>query len=145
MADRLGDARRANGARIEKQRRGADNGAARRANGDRIERARKGAAVQDDINALVRPAAVRKQLKTVPPLGPLAAKRGRADYKAPATAATGGGIASPLTEPSYAAREWWFGGIPSSDGLLMLPAEKKIVMRDANNAEVIFAYAEPAP
>jgi hypothetical protein len=147
MADRLGDARRANGVRIEKQRRGADNAAARRANGDRLESSRRGVTVQDEINSLVRPVAVRKQLKTVPPLGALPAKRGRANYKAPATVATGGGIASPLTEPSYAAREFHpEKSLKSSDGLFVweFAAVKKVVMTDANGEPVVQIFAEPS-
>jgi hypothetical protein len=145
MADRLGDARRANGARIESERRaiGTRMESERRANGRRIESERTGAAVQEDINSLVRPVVVRKQLATVPPVGALPLKRGRADYKAPAAAATGGGIASPLTEPSYAAREWWPAGMLSSDGLFVLPAVKSIDMVDADDAPVTFNYAAP--
>lgn len=142
MTDRLGDERRAIGTRIERERRSYDNTTARRAINQRMENERRGAAVQDDLNSLVRPERKRQTLPPVAPRGALPAQRGRADYKAPAAA--GGGIASPVNEPSYAAREWWPGGIPSTDGLLMLPAEKKIVMRDANNAEVIFQYAEPS-
>lgn len=143
MADSLGNARRANGARIEKQRRGADNATARRANGDRIESARKGAAVQDDINALVRPVVARKQLKTVPPLGPLAARRGQADYKAPPAATTGGGIASPLTESGIIAREWHATGWPSSDGIWEYPASKKISLVDADGVPLVVILAAP--
>lgn len=144
--DRLGDARRAIGTRMERERRAADPGAARRANGARIERERTGAAVQDDINSLVRPVAVRKQLATVPPVGALPAQRGRADYKAPAAASTGGGIASPLTEQSYAEREWHAEKtLKSSDGLLSfrVKAIKQLRTTDADDVEVIMIYKEP--
>lgn len=145
MTDRLGDARRANGVRIEKQRRAADNATARRANGERIESIRKGAGVQDDINALVRPVVARKQLRSVPPLGALPAKRGRADYKAP-EAAVGGGIASPLTEQNYAEREWYGPKtLKSSDGILTfhVQAIKQVRTTDADGVEIIMVYKEP--
>uniref|UniRef100_UPI001F2DB6FD hypothetical protein n=1 Tax=Pseudomonas tohonis TaxID=2725477 RepID=UPI001F2DB6FD len=61
------------------------------------------------------------------------------------TAVGEGGIASPLTEPSFAAREWWEEGWMFSDGLFSMPMPKKLVMRDANNAEVVFEYANPNP
>jgi hypothetical protein len=90
---------------------------------------------------------VRKQLATVPPVGALPLKRGRADYKAPAAAATGGGIASPLTEPSYAAREFHpVQTLTSSDGLFVWELEpiKKIVMTDANDEPVVQIFAVPS-
>jgi len=54
-----------------------------------------------------------------------------------------GGIASPLTEESFAAREFWDGGYTTTDGLFVLPAIKKMVVNDANDAEVIINFAEP--
>ncbi|MFZ3184960.1 MAG: hypothetical protein WA173_12565, partial [Pseudomonas sp.] len=115
MTDRLGDARRAIGARIENERRSYDNTAARRAIGARIEQERRGGAVQDDLNSLVRPERKRQALPPVAPRGALPAKRGRADYKAPA-AGTGGGIASPLIETADT-REYHEGVLlPSTDG-----------------------------
>jgi hypothetical protein len=150
MADRLGDARRANGARIESERRaiGQRMESERRANGRRIESERTGAAVQDDINSLVRPVVVRKQLATVPPVGALPLKRGRADYKAPAAAATGVGIASPLTEGSASTREYYDQQLlPSTDGLVWIrwKSVKKITMTDANSAEVVMEFKNGVP
>lgn len=156
MADRLGDARRANGARIESERRAigtrieserraADPGAARRANGRRIESERTGAAVQEDINSLVRPTAQRQQLKTVPPLGALPAQRGRADYKAPAASGSGG-IASPLIEQDYAARTFWPDvTVTSTDGLrsFVIKPIKEITQLDAGLEVVKQQFAEP--
>lgn len=155
MTDRLGDARRANGARIESQRRAADNTAARRAIGERIESERRGAAVQDDINSLVRPVAARKQLRSVPPLGPLPAKRGRADYKAPPAASTGGGIASPLTEKTIVAdgktvpdrAHYEDMVLLSSDGLFTYIAKpiKTLNFLDADTLPVVIQLAAPPP
>lgn len=146
MPDRLGDARRANGARIERERRSYDNTEARRAIGRRIESARRGAVVQEEINSLVRPTQTRPSLRTIDPVGALPPKRGRSDYTAKA-AATGGGIASPLTETDYAAREFHLAqSLASSDGLFVweFAAVKKVVMTDANGAEVVQIFAAPS-
>ncbi|PNG11865.1 hypothetical protein [Stutzerimonas stutzeri] len=136
--------RRASGRAMEQSRRNAGriNEATRRAGGQAMIEERTGKAVVEDINRLTRQPATRKPLSPIAPVGALPASRGRGVYKPPA-ASTGGGIASPLTEASYAGREWWPGGLPSSDGLFVLPAVKRIVMTDANGAEVIFDYAEP--
>jgi hypothetical protein len=147
MPDRLGDARRSSGARIEQQRRGADNTAARRASGRAMESNRTGAAVQEDINRLVRPTAPRQQLKTVPPVGALPPQRGRADYKAPATGAAGGsGIASPLIEQDYTARTYWSDvTVTSTDGLrsFVIKPIKEITQLDASLETVKQQFAQP--
>jgi hypothetical protein len=152
MADRLGDARRANGARIESERRaiGQRMESERRANGRRIESERTGAAVQDDINCLVRPVVVRKQLATVPPVGALPLKRGRADYKAPAATATGGGIASPLTEVEVdraGDRTYWPAMLQeTTDGLFSFEVRpiKTWKFLDADGNAVVLNIAKPA-
>ena len=143
----LAEQRRAIGANNEAARRaiGTNNEAARRAIGQRIEAERRGTAVVEDINRLQQPAPVRRTLRTIQPLGALPPARGVGTYKPPPPAPTGGGIASPLTEPDYAAREWWPSGLASSDGLFVLPALKKVVLQDANSAEVIIEYAGPTP
>ena len=86
-------------------------------------------------------------LRREEPRGAIAAGRGRVErnYEPERNPGSGGGIASPLQEQSFAAREWWPGGIPSTDGLLQFPAPKKITMTDANGAEVVLEYAEPTP
>ncbi|BBT17348.1 hypothetical protein WP8S17C03_33970 [Metapseudomonas otitidis] len=119
---------------LESERRGsgAANEASRRASGR---------ALRKDLNSLVLERRRRAPLKAVAPRGAMAALRGRADWVTPASRA--GGIASPLTEPSFAAREWWDEGWTTSDGLFTIPMPKKIIMRDANNAEVVFEYAKP--
>ncbi len=94
----------------------------------------------NDLRALL-PAASQPGLAPVEPRGARPGKRVSVPYREPPT--TSGGIASPLTEPAYSAREWWPDGLPSSDGLLTLPAIKTMVLQDANGAEVIIQYAEP--
>lgn len=135
------DARRANGQRIE---------AERRAIGNRMIEERTGKSVADDINRLTAPPRQRKTLRTIQPVGGIAAGRGRADYKAPTNSSTAG-IASPLTEKTKVVsgktvpdNELWPAGYPSSDGLFMLPAWKTLNFTDANGAEVVFEYANPA-
>ncbi|MCC5809851.1 MAG: hypothetical protein JJU06_05710 [Ectothiorhodospiraceae bacterium] len=58
----------------------------------------------------------------------------------------GAGIASPLTEPDYEAREYYETQfITSSDGLFVLELApiRKLVMEDANANEVEFDFADP--
>lgn len=96
------------------------------------------------LNSLVKPVS-RKELKPLEPRGALAGKRATAEYKAPATG-TGGGIASPLTEANYAAREYHPTRYEvSSDGLYVREVKpiKKVVLTDANAAEVQMIFAEP--
>jgi len=137
--------RRANGERIQNERRanGERIEAERRAIGNRMVEERTGKSVADDLNRLTTPQQQRRSLPTVPTVGAVPAGKGRGEYVP--KAATTAGIASPISEPDYTARAWWPGGIPSTDGLLMLPAAKTIVMSDANGAEVMFEYAEPTP
>lgn len=128
--------RRASGAAMEQQ---------RRAGGAAMAARRRGQATVDDINSLVSPASQRKTLTTLDPRGRLEARQGRGDYEEPVTAG-GVGIASPLTEQSYAQREYHPQGEFTSDGLFYLPAIKKIVLTDADGTvgEVLLA-APPAP
>ena len=85
-------------------------------------------------------------LRREEPRGAIPAGRGRAErnYQAPSNPSSGGGIASPLTEQHFSTREYWGAGIPSSDGLFLYPAPKKVKMTDATGAEVIFDYADPS-
>lgn len=60
--------------------------------------------------------------------------------------ATGGGIASPLTETAYASRTWHaVKTIVSSDGLLHLRVKpiKAVTFTDANGATVVMDYKAP--
>lgn len=136
------DARRAAGAASEAARRAGDGAAARRAGGDAMLERRTGRAQVDEINALVNQPRPRKQLKTLTPRGALPAQTSPG-INTPTPAATSGGIASPLTEQNYAAREYWPNGEYSNDGLLTLPAAKKLVLTDADGAEVIINLAQP--
>lgn len=130
--------------------RAATGGDERRATGQRIIEERTGKAVADDLNRLISQPRQRQTLKTVSPVGALPAGVGRGVYVPPA-ATTGGGIASPLTEKTKVVggktvpdNELWAAGYPSSDGLLVLPAWKTVRLTDANGAEVVFEYANPA-
>lgn len=96
------------------------------------------------LNSLVKPN-LRKELKPLEPRGALAGKRATAEFKAPATG-TGGGIASPVTETSFASREFWPDRfLQTSDGVFVIQLQppKKIVMADANSAEVVLQFASP--
>lgn len=136
----LADQRRAiaEGMRASRQ---ATGEAERRATGEAMVRRRTGRDDVDDINAVVRQPRQRTALPAVAPRGGVPAQVGTGNYTAPP--ATSAGLASPVTEPSFAAREYWPTGLVSSDGLFFLPAPKKIVMQDANGAEAVFEYAEP--
>lgn len=139
----LADRRRAIGERNVKARRGLGeaNEKARRALGDEMIKRRTGREEVDDINAVVRQPRQRTALPAVAPRGGVPAQVGTGNYRPPSTG--GAGLASPVTEPSFAAREYWPGGLLSSDGLFVIPAVKKIVMQDANGAPAVFEYAEP--
>lgn len=101
----------------------------------------------DNLNALLQPRQ-RKELKALEPRGPLGGKRVSVDYE---EKATGGGIASPLTEKTKVVagktlpdNELWPAGYPSSDGLFILPAWKAQNFTDANGDDVVIEYANPA-
>ncbi|MCY1349082.1 hypothetical protein D9M69_352550 [compost metagenome] len=95
-----------------------------------------------NLNALWSPDQ-RKSLSVIEPRGSLAGKRVTVAYKPPISGGGGGGIASPLTEPSFAAREYWPSGWPSSDGLFEVPAIKVLHLEDADGAKVEINLAEP--
>ena len=119
----LGDERRASGAR---------NAAERRAIGARI---------RADLSRSVTPERQSESLPALDPRGARAEQKGRASYTPPA--GSGGGIASPLTEPDAGTREYWPGGLVSSDGLFTLPAIKVLNLTDANGAAVQIQLADP--
>jgi hypothetical protein len=81
--------------------------------------------------------------KTLPAVKVATAIPERVGSSGPITAAGASGIASPLTEESAAAREYYTAGWVTSDGLFTLPAIKKVVMTDRLGNEVVFNYAEP--
>jgi hypothetical protein len=118
---------------------------ARRAIGKRIEAERRGESVVEDLNRLIIPARQRRTLRPVQPVGAVPVTRGRGNYTPPPATSPGGGIASPLIEGAAALREWWPAGWPSTDGIFEYPAEKRVLMTDANGAEVEFQYSSPTP
>lgn len=134
----LGDERRASGRAMEANRRAID-GAMRAARQSTFKR---------DLNALESGATARRTgaLRSVEPRGGVPSSTARVDYTPPASTGGGGGIASPLTEASYAAREYWpVEVLTSSDGLLTFRVKpiKKIVQADASSAEVVQQFAQP--
>lgn len=93
-------------------------------------------------------------LRPEEPRGGIPSRRGYVEraYQ-PGSGGGTAGIASPLVEGAVPPelnptnpvleREYYPGGLVSSDGLFVLPALKKITMRDANGAPVVFEFAEP--
>lgn len=95
------------------------------------------------LNSLLSPRQ-RKTLKAVESRGVLRGSRASVLYTPKGV--QGGGIASPLTEQSYAEREWYAEKtLTSSDGLLSfrVQAIKQLRMTDANDAEVLLQFKEP--
>ena len=135
---------------------GSSNEAARRGIGQRMINDRaaikagisaaRASTFKADLNALETSPRKQVTLTNREAKGTRAATVGTGIYKAPAAKGTGGGIASPLTETSYAAREYHPARyLSSSDGLFVWQFEppKKIVMADANDEEVIQLFAVP--
>lgn len=120
-------------------------GDSRRSSGTAMESARRasGAAIAADLRALSKTNTEERKLRTLSARGAQPAKRGRADWKAPAATGTGGGIASPLTEGSASTREYFDQQLlPTTDGMVWIrwKSVKKITMADANDAEVILEF-----
>lgn len=130
--------------------RAATGGDERRAIGKRIETERRGAEVVEDLNRLINPTRQRRTLRTVPPVGALPTTRGRGNYTPPP--ASGGGIASPLTERTRTEegevvpdRDYWPAiNHYSSDGLMTfkLSAIKEANFTDDGGAAVQILFAE---
>lgn len=144
---------------LESERRaiGSNNEAARRGIGQRMINDRaaikagisaaRASTFKADLNALESSPRKQVTLTKRDAKGTRAATVGTGSYKAPATTGgTGGGIASPLTETSYASREYWGPqSITSVDGLLtfrVLPI-KQLSQADADDVEIKQIYAEP--
>lgn len=135
---------------------GSSNEAARRGIGQRMINDRaaikagisaaRASTFKADLNALESSPRKQVTLTNREAKGTRAATVGTGIYKAPAAKGTGGGIASPLTETSYAAREFHPARyLSSSDGLFVWQFEppKKIVMTDANDEPVVQIFAVP--
>lgn len=134
--------------------RAATGGDERRAIGKRIETERRGAEVVEDLNRLINPTRQRRTLRTVPPVGALPTTRGRGNYTPPP--ATGGGIASPLTERTRTEegevvpdRTYYTDPevvTTSTDGMLSFVVKPIRTTRftDANGALEVREYARPS-
>lgn len=117
--------------------------ASRRATGQAMIERRTGRAEVDDINAVVNQPRQRRSLPAVEPRGSVPAQVGTGNYTAP-PASGGGGIASPLVEPTASTREYYDPVLlPTTDGLAWVRwrSVKKFVMQDANEDEVILEFA----
>lgn len=117
--------RRAIGARLEAERRGTDH------------------SIADALTRIIRPETQSRPLRRIDPRGAVAARRGTANYNGEGKQIGGGGIASPLTEPTASAREYFDSVlIPTTDGLAWarFKSVKRIVMQDDNGAEVVMEF-----
>lgn len=110
---------------------------------DRLNARRKIKELVDDLSQ--RPDRPMPTLRPEESRGGIPSRRGYVEraYQ-PGSGSGTAGIASPLTEQHFSTREYWEDGIPSSDGLFLYPAPKKVKMTDATGAEVIFDYADPS-
>lgn len=102
--------------------------------------------IKQDINALVDSPRQSRSLPPVEPVGGYPSGRGVAAYQASGGTGGGGGIASPLTEPSYAARQYHNSNVVTMASYLIgvkLRPVKMIAMQDADGNPVIMNYAEP--
>ncbi|WP_044871975.1 hypothetical protein [Pseudomonas sp. LFM046] len=98
-----------------------------------------------DLNSLETKRRQIRELVTLERRGLRPATKGRGtwDPNTPKIGGGGGGVAWPLTEPSFAAREYWPTGLWSSDGILMIPAPKTIHLVDADGTEGALNLANP--
>ena len=109
-------------------------------------RASRASTFKSDLNSLESSRRKVQQLNTLERKGARPVTRGRGVWnEATRTAVGEGGIASPLTEPSFAAREWWEEGWMFSDGLFSMPMLKKITFLDAEGKECVWLPANPNP
>lgn len=108
-------------------------------------RASRASTFKRDLNALESGSRKVVDLSKVEPRGARPAGRGVAYYVPPDTTGSGG-IASPVTETSYAAREFYSSQyVTTSDGMFVLEIEpvKKIVMLDADGGDFVQEFAAP--
>lgn len=120
----------------------ATSEASRRAIGEAIVKRRTGKAEVEDINAVVQQQRTKAQLPVLDQRGGVPAQRGKGSYDASKNNTAG--IASPLTEPAASTREYYDPALlPTTDGLAWVRwrSVKKIVMQDANDAEVVLEFA----
>ena len=123
----------------------------RQQSGRDMEEARRtsGRKMRVDMRALAENNRLERTLPVLPVRGKQPAKRGSAVWTGGApSSGGGGGIASPLTEPSFAARTYHASSVVlSSDFLMAMEVKpvKSIAMKDAGNFNVIMNYAAPEP
>ncbi|MNQ89253.1 hypothetical protein D3C85_1045550 [compost metagenome] len=161
----LGDARRELGRANEKARRaigtnneaarraiGRNNEEARRGIGDAMEASRRGESLQRDLNSLETAPRKRQALSRLEQRGALPVSRGRGTVNLVPATGGGGGVDSPLTEPTSEAgvpiREYHPPmTITSSDGIFTMELEpiKKLTMVDHSGRSIDFIYADPEP
>jgi hypothetical protein len=96
-----------------------------------------------DLSRLVAPKRQSTSLPVLQARGAVPATKGKGTYNPKNAPATGGGIASPLTEADFTKREYWTNGLLSSDGLFTIPSIKKLVLTDANGGEAVINLAQP--
>lgn len=143
----LAEQRRSIGEQNEKARRASGEAMAnaRRALGDAMIQRRTGRNEVDDINAVVKPPRTRRSLPKLEARGSAPAQRGRGNYTPPA--ATGGGLAWPLTEDDPTQREFYGSSriVSSADGLVAIRVRnmKSITLRDDNDEEGQIIFGEP--
>lgn len=121
---------------------GKSAAAARRAIGENMVKSRTGRDEVEDLNAVIKQRRQRSALPALEARGGIPAQTGTGNYAAPP--ATGGGIASPLVEPTASTREYYDPVLlPTTDGLAWVRwrSVKKFVMEDANEDEVILEFA----
>lgn len=149
----LADQRAAIAAGITNARR-STAAAERQAIHDNMVARRTGEAIKENLNALETPRRKSGELARRSAKGGVPATTSAGTPRVQPTGTTSGGIASPLTEKTknigtelapemVADREYYPAGLPSSDGLLLLPAIKKQTFTDANGAEAVFDFATP--
>lgn len=151
----LQEDRRAIGQRNQDGRRalGKANQDNRRALNKQMEDRRRGAKAVDDLNSLVEPQRKNTTLKPVQPRGGFPAQLGTGVWSDTRAPATGGGIASPLTETTEgeekeSTRTYYEESIDiyySNDYMLAVQIKplKSLSMKDASGADVLFNFAEP--
>lgn len=126
---------------------GAQAQATRDAIGQAMVSRRTGASQLQDLNGLARPAQQQRTLRRIESRGGLPAQKGRGTWTEPAVVPSGGaGIASPLVEQDYNARQYWpEQTLVSVDGLLSFRIKpiKEFTQLDANTLEVKQQFAQP--
>ncbi len=97
-----------------------------------------------DLSAIIQPERTQPTLRREEARGGIPSSRGYSQHNYQPGSSTGtGGIAGPLTEEDFSAREY-YDPMLSSDGLFAIPQIKKMVLKDADGLEVVVELADPA-